>query len=115
MIKEFWESSKSNRLLTLHGVNENQDVVIDFQKNGKYVLRKTWDKEKGEYGTSSLSEPGTFSIDGDTIKMVSHLGQARNLTKSSEGTFLVEDNVIEQPELHRYCIDKWLLEDEFHH
>ena len=115
MIKESWESSKYNRMLTLHGVNGNQDVVIEFQKNGKYALRKTWDKDKGEYGTSSLSEPGTFSIDGDTINMVSHVGQARTLTKSSEGTFLVKDNIIERPELHRYCIDKWLLEDEFDH
>lgn len=109
MIKESWESSKYTRILTLHGVNGNQDVVIEFQQNGKYALRKTWDKHEGEYGTSSLGEPGTFSIDGDTINMVSHLGQVRTLAKSHEGTFLVEDNILKRPDLHRYCIDKWSL------
>jgi len=109
IIEESCESSKQTRILTLHGVNGNQDVVILFQANGRYSLRKTWDKDKGEYGTSSLGEPGTFSIDGDTINMMSHLGQVRILTKSHEGKFLVEDNILERPGLSRYCIDKWLL------
>lgn len=110
IIRESWESSKYTRILTLHGVNGNQDVVIEFQRNGKYALRKRWDKGTSEYGILGVGEPGTFSMDGDTIKMESHVGQMRNLTKTREGTFLVEDRMIERPDLHRYCIDKWLLE-----
>lgn len=101
---ELWYTSRFTRLFRLVGARDNQAVDISFHKGGHYVLKKSWNRAKGELGVIALSEAGTYLVEGSIFVLQSHTGVIRRIRVEGE-VYVVQDFDSQDS----YNIQNWTL------
>ena len=109
LIRDYWNHSRFTQIMELRGDHGNQSVVITLHQAGNYAFHKSWTLAQGETGTTGLGEPGTFTLEAETIVLISHLGVTRKLIPQENGHFFVDENLGERPDLQQYSLDRWEL------
>ena len=106
---EWWHLSAFTRLMTLHGAHGIEKVILTLHRGGRYVVRKSWNRAKGDLGIAGLRETGTFTDDGEVIALASHCGLSRRLQRIDLNTYDVSEPDDNRLELRDYSLDGWRL------
>ena len=109
-IREWWEFSEYTRTMALKGTLANEQVIVTFHKSGRYLMKKSWSRQNGEFGIMSLGELGSFIANGKNFTLESHHGVMRKLLREADGSFTVEESNIDRPEFGNYSLRGWRLQ-----
>lgn len=106
---EWWQFSAFTRLMTLRGSQGIEQVILTLHRGGRYFLRKSWNRSRGESGVVALGETGTFIEAGDLMTLTSHHGLTRSLQRVDVNAFDVAEPDTSRPELQNYSLRGWRL------
>ena len=106
---EWWQLSAYTRLMTLHGAQGIEKVILTLHRGGRYFVRKSWNRAQGELGIVGLGETGTFIDDGEVVALTSHCGRSRRLQRIDLNTYDVSEPDDNRPELRDYSLHGWRL------
>ncbi len=106
---EWWQLSAVTRLMTLHGAQGIEKVILTLHRGGRYFVRKSWNRAQGELGILDLGETGTFIDDGEVIALTSHFGLNRRLERIDLSTYDVSEPADIDPELRDHSLHGWRL------
>jgi hypothetical protein len=107
---EWWRLSAFTRLMTLHGSQGIEKVILTLHRGGHYFVRKSWNRAKGELGILDLGETGTFIDDGEVVKLTAHSGQNRRLQRVDLNTYEVSESDDIRLELRDRSLHGWRLD-----
>src|SRR5262245_47644796 len=91
IIADWWSVSGFTRVLTLRGSQGIQSAVLTLHSNGRYVLKRSWQRAPGECGICGRGEPGTYRRTENGFELIAHHGLRRFLRTAANGTYLVEE------------------------
>lgn len=107
LIAEWWAHSRFTRILVLEGTHENQSALLTLHSTGHYLLKKKWQRARGEMGIIELGEPGTFTSSKDGYRLVAHHGLRRTLRAQGGGSFVVEEEDRDDFSTRNYSLKHW--------
>jgi hypothetical protein len=110
LTRQGWETSRFTRRLSLRGEHDLQRAVITLHRGGRYRLKKSWNRPRGETGIVELGELGMFSETAGGFILVSDHGLSREFSLVVDGAYLVREELHDRPELQNYSLDGWRLE-----
>lgn len=111
LIRQWWETSSFTRLLTLHGRRGIENVVITLHSTGHYLLRKNWNRARGQKGIMSWAETGEYTQTTDEYCFVAHYhGSRHTLRKTSPEQYIVVEELLPEHLCNMASIKGWTLE-----